>query len=61
MNKEVTSNKCNPDKCPFCPDGICTFECASAYMHYIFGVSLDDKELNNIDSSKSEQKGEYYE
>lgn len=49
--------KLNPHDCPFCIDDICTVECVSAYK----GVSLDDKELNIIDSSKSEQKGEYYE
>lgn len=53
---------CNPKSCPFCVDDICTFECVSAsFKDYLNDVLLDVTELNNIDSSKLEQKGEYYE
>ncbi|MBR5786918.1 MAG: hypothetical protein IKY41_09515 [Clostridia bacterium] len=60
---KITSSNCDPRACPFCVDDICTFECASSsFKDYLIGVSLDEKELNNIfDSSKMEQKGEYYE
>ena len=59
----ITSNNCDPVFCPFCVDNICTFECASiSFKNEILSdVLLDEKELNNIDSSKMEQKGEYYE
>lgn len=61
-NMNITAVGCNPKMCPFCVDDICTFECASASLkNYFTDVLLDDTELNNIDSSKLEQKGEYYE